>query len=1154
MECPKCSNEVSERDKVCPHCKRVLLLECPICHKMTRSLLCEECGFVVVSKCQSCGQINKTINGSCKKCGFSTYKSISMNEAETDEFACLVVTFPGIEGLRPVLKNKQLYNKFYNKIKEFLFGYGRKEDNRVQLIEGAFIFKFYKEFSLSSSANKALKSAIEMMNKIANIAYKFRKNKKTKFSCKMTILKRTFENDNDPFNTGLNVKMINTEINKDDHTVGLEIITDQYINVLLSRQYKLQMLYSSQVNDELLEFYGFPIKEYLTPIIDEDVSDDNANLLIKSKDLPTLEEMFEEDVQFDLYSNKPIDIRSESEFLKVQGADVPRKIQELLLENAFIVLKSNQRLMLPSIDIINAIKAVNSNFLHVVCSDGFVYDPFACFKELVAFSLGFDTKLANLDTTARKKLNLFDKDDYIYNLLVHKSFEEIDPQKVLEQYIEIFYKFLESQKNSVIFIENFDLIDETSLEILISLVHTFEELKISFVVTVSEPYSILNASSDFLGLKTYKEVLIEKSDIDKIIDTIPYDITEIKDSFYFNKISDQYLGSVLYFRHAFQYLIDSNIFVESEGKLILNAEKTILLPTSLEQLLVKRFEGFSEAECYVLAYASFLGHNMVLGILNDLEIENMEEVIKSLINKKIITCHNFIVEVHNYTFLQKCIRDFLSDDVKKILLDNIFNKLHTRTMEVVKSLGLFTESQLKLSEIAEYAINHGDFNAYLRNCKRFFSVLKSIPAKDVLPEVSDIKQKMYSTLSLYLNKYPANKIYSISKIIFEDSVRKKNDLNIIKVSSLMLDSALMDDNNTLALQSLQQILTRILNPAYAQQQSNVLYQSFFYSCINIKVLFNAGKLLQSVESQKKILATINQELFMEFGANDVSKDEFISYFMDILFYGISAQVFTFNSSIERFFDNIYYMFSVDVPYKNAIMQLINLIQNVDFVYNEADYGDDHNSQLISKFIKAFKLFDGDYNTFAQNIHEVKVYAKTFKYSFWNLLSDLIIGYCYQQLESYLKAEHIFNEVQVLSQKLGMGYLLVAANWFIANLKYTKEDYSSASKIINNNLALISKTIVGEQIITLLSLMTQVNIIVKQSRYDTDIQPILYKINYACEKYKLEHFKQFLVGTDEYVEEYNKILESKLSENSGEPLLEQSNKEQELQDVNQVEQA
>ena len=63
-----------------------------------------------------------------------------------------------------------------------------------------------------------------------------------------------------------------------------------------------------------------------------------------------------------------------------------------------------------------------------------------------------------------------------------------------------------------------------------------------------------------------------------------------------------------------------------------------------------------------------------------------------------------------------------ANDVKKIITQNILEKLHTKTLEVVKSLGLITESQTTIFELSKYAISHGDFNAYLRNCKRFLSI------------------------------------------------------------------------------------------------------------------------------------------------------------------------------------------------------------------------------------------------------------------------------------------------------------------------------------------------------------------------------------------------------------------------------------------------
>ena len=1130
MECPKCGNNVSESDKICPHCKKVLLLECPICHKLSRTPLCPECGFVIISKCHNCGQINKTINGVCKKCGFSTYKSISMNEAETEEFACLAITFPNLEDLRPALKNKQIFNKFYKKLKGFIFNYASQQDNRAQLIENNFIIKYYKEFSMSSSVNKAVKSAIELMDRIAAISYKFKKAKGIKLACKMTILKRTLDNDNDSFNTGLNIKLINTDAKKEDYADGLQLITDQYINSIISRQYKLEMIYSSQVNDELLEFYDFPIKDQLTPIVEEE-ENEKTNILTKPKELPKLSDLTEEEEVIDLYADKVIDISTKCKFMSVQGIDIPSTITDILAENSFIAIKSTPKLSVSSLTLKNTLAALNKkNILHVVCTEGFVYDPYACFKELIASYLSIDTKLANLDNNSKKKLSAFDQNEYVYNLLVHGQLDDVDPKDVLQCYMEIFLKFIELQKDSVIFIENFDLIDETSLEIIISLIENFENLGISFVVTVPDKYLVHREIDSLLYMESYYEITVQKTDSEKLLETITDDISEVKDSFYFEKILELSQGGTLYFEHALEYLKDNNVIISHEGKLLINSEKTIIFPTTLEQLLVKRFETLEENACFVLAYAAFLGNNMIIGILNDLGIEKLNEALNVLKEKKFISAKDFIVEIENYRILQKCIKEFLSEDLVQMITKNIFEKLHAKTIDVIKSLGLITESLPTIYDLSQHAISHGDFNAYLRNCKRFLNLISNVPAKNLLPEIKESRENIYNTLSKYINKYPSHKIYAIAKVIFDACMRKKDDMMIMNTSSLMLDSALMGENYILAQQSLHHVLIRMLNPALSEGNPNVKSKYFFYSCINVKILFNAGKFQQCIEVLDKILGTINQELFIELGQSNVSRDAFVNYFMGILIYGALARVIICDNSLDKFFERINYMFSQDIPASNVILQLRKLFHNEEFELDDSSASDvSPMSQLIITFISAFKSFNGDYNEFAQNIYQAKLFARSLKEPTWSLICDLIIGFCYQKLDSIVKAEHIFNDVAQISQKSGMGFVSTIASLLIANLKYELHEYDVASKLIGDSIIVISRSLSEVKAIAILAYILQINVIVSENVPETDIEPILYKINYACEKYNLQYLQNLMVNYEEYVESYKQNQARKAEE-------------------------
>lgn len=69
MECPKCGFEIDDKATVCPNCKKVLKLVCPICRTVNENNVCKKCGYVIVTKCNKCGKVNPTEFKKCKKCG-----------------------------------------------------------------------------------------------------------------------------------------------------------------------------------------------------------------------------------------------------------------------------------------------------------------------------------------------------------------------------------------------------------------------------------------------------------------------------------------------------------------------------------------------------------------------------------------------------------------------------------------------------------------------------------------------------------------------------------------------------------------------------------------------------------------------------------------------------------------------------------------------------------------------------------------------------------------------------------------------------------------------------------------------------------------------------------------------------------------------------
>ena len=112
MECPKCGLEIDDKAMVCPNCKKVLKLACPICKTINSTNTCKNCGYVIITKCHNCGKINQTYSKKCKKCGFDTEKSVILNESNTDNFATLTIEFPNLSDMKRLLGSVKLYNKF----------------------------------------------------------------------------------------------------------------------------------------------------------------------------------------------------------------------------------------------------------------------------------------------------------------------------------------------------------------------------------------------------------------------------------------------------------------------------------------------------------------------------------------------------------------------------------------------------------------------------------------------------------------------------------------------------------------------------------------------------------------------------------------------------------------------------------------------------------------------------------------------------------------------------------------------------------------------------------------------------------------------------------------------------------------------------------
>ena len=160
MECPKCGFEIDDNATVCPNCKKVLKLICPVCKTVNRENICKKCGYVIVTKCSNCGKVALVKTKKCRHCGNSLEKSVIINESNTDNFAVLKIDFTNMDKIRKALNSPRLYSKFKSNLDKMITEFLKTVGLRRQIIDKSFVIRFNKDYSFNSSAGRRIKRMI----------------------------------------------------------------------------------------------------------------------------------------------------------------------------------------------------------------------------------------------------------------------------------------------------------------------------------------------------------------------------------------------------------------------------------------------------------------------------------------------------------------------------------------------------------------------------------------------------------------------------------------------------------------------------------------------------------------------------------------------------------------------------------------------------------------------------------------------------------------------------------------------------------------------------------------------------------------------------------------------------------------------------------
>ncbi len=1100
MECPKCHSIIDDKQTVCPKCSKVLLLECPNCHSLEDTATCSQCGYKILIKCSKCGRINPSINDLCVKCGFPTKTSLAYQECESDDIASVVIKFNNLKKIRRLLQSKDLYEKFYFKLKNLLLAQIKNTEGLFITYGETFVVNFNKELSFPTSSNKAVRFSLKLANSFTQLNSNILEALRTPLGLNITIVKKSAEDLQELHTFENNVKLLNIKKDVKKYLKGTQIIIDQNVWDEINKDYKTDSLYSLEENGTTTTFYEIVLDPYvLPPESENDNGTINAVQYVLSKKPPKEKE------NVDIYSFKVFDINAKCNFDKVSAVALNEKLRTLdLNKNGKIIsLRSKPELSADLCEIANFYKKHGFRTIIVNCTEEMNYKPWGFFERIFKEYYGLPAlSIKNSDNINPEHRKAFGS---LFDFCAGKAVKASSPEDARFNYIELWSKFLSILSKTVILVNNFDAIDDTSIQTLSLYFDRYLNVKPNFVFVTSDTVSVHSKIKSLIQTKLYTELTLVSSSFSNCLSSIKADASDFIGSFYFEKIQENFNGSYLYFKYALDYLTETGVLINFENKLLVKDSKSVVIPNDLKDLCktrIKHFAKNSDVYC-ILVYLSMLDSRIDTKLLESLGVNNLKENIKVLTDAKIAYLSGNILEIYNYNLLKDCILSLANDNKEKEFVNKLLSVIENSNADITtKALLLgriksFEAEYLKLCDNADFAILTGDFDAYLKNCLGFLSLIESVDSNISQIDIENRKKDVYNSILLYLYSYAPDKIYFIENILLMDAINSNDDEKIVKLSNLMLQGALISSNYTDALGLLHNILSRMEHPTILVDGA-VNTKFLLLSLVNIEILYNIGSFKECYETALEILSVIRMDIIDKIKPASFSTNLFVSHVMETMRLACFAKLYLMDDGLEEFFDTINNSLSTDLPEKDCILAirdyLAGKIYNIGNIEEYSAF-----SKVIFLILQEISNLKDDYKKFAQNIYQAKLLSDELHQQEIKYFCDLLIAYAYSKIGITVKAEAIYHDVIKKSDKSAIFNILIIAKYFNALLLKDSNPEKALSEL-SNSLDLIRKN--DNQAVILYVLLEKLYIKIVNEQNHSSIDP-------GTEQKKFEQYAESL---------------------------------------------
>ena len=1128
MECPKCGLEIDDKTTVCPNCKKVLKVVCPICKTINKTNTCKKCGYVIVTKCNKCGKVNQTVDKKCKKCGFSLEQSVILNESNTDNFALMTIDFPNVNELRTLLGSVQLLNKFKVKLDNIILSVAKSAGVRRQVLNNTYILRFNKDYTFNSSVNTAITTAVKILTEITKMNYKLTNKKNATVRCNMFLLKRSIDDNPYDIKSGFNISMVKQSDNLKQKVLNtFQIIADNYVKEALDPMYNASPLNSVMIKDQMVMFHEIEINSHIKINYDEleDKPDEELevpnfvqNMLVEQdkldgEALSKLESPTDPDAIYDIETIHFNEIKCD--FIRTENIDVFYHVVNKLSEYPYgICAIKTPPLYVPySLKIISTIEELNiyKNIISVTCYDEMKYSPYSFFRELVAAIFEYTVSQKLFNTNDFTMFRSIDPDNMIKDLITLSERGITNPEDTRFTYYDIFFTLLNVIPETLIFIENFDKIDSSSYDVMKFLFEQFDRLKISYLISYDKDFSLHRDTYSLMTKPYYTEIALKPTSFEKMVEENKEYYKDIMDSFYFHRIAKYSYGSILFLDIAIQYLIESGVYEADENGIKLVNPKTLIIPSSLSKLMKRRLNLLEDDEEAIkfLATCVLLGTRVDQQTIKSLEYSNIDEIIQKLSDMGYIYFWNNCMYFPNYNLLRESILAVLNKDLLKSIANDLFEKVFVNNMPSPTKAylyGLLEDYKAEFLEwenLAKINLSMGDFNAYINCADKIIEFLDKNTDEEKQEEIEQYKLDLSENIANNMYEYLPNKNSRIAEITLQRLEAAGDNEKIINLCNKMIQGCLNSGNYTHALELTHKILSRL--PSGSIDPSSPDFNKYFFlmSLVHIEILFNIGALEDCLDVGYKVLSVVNQTNLDLLRPDNFTKEDFEKIIIDSAGFVALSNVLQMKGNVQDFLRIV----KGDLPKIPPSYDIFNALQ--DFLHGErGTYSPvmvselDKFSGILFHIMEAFSKYSNDCNSFAEEVYQAKRLARYNKLHQLEYFCDLLIGYAYINLESYDKASLIIYKIIRATGDNGMTNLTYLAWYLMSEMSIRQGRYTVAYGIVNNSLIQLEKADNSNEYLLMLFKYQMYKVLMYKGHEDK-AQICIAQCGYLTQKYNIK---------------------------------------------------